>query len=75
MLVGIDFPLVVFVRVKSFIDERNSFQLDYRVCRNRQREDIGKRGGLLVQLFLLSLGNKEKYQYSVRGNLYNNIWY
>ena len=52
MFVGIDFPLIVFVRVECLFYERDSFQLDYQVCRDRQWEDVGKRGVLLVQLFL-----------------------
>ena len=52
LFVGVDFPLGVFVRVKGLFYERDSFQLDYRLCGNRQQEDVGKRGVLLVQLFL-----------------------
>ena len=39
---------------------------------NRQREDVGR--GLIARAIIsLSLGDKEKYQYSVRGNLCRNL--
>ena len=56
-----------------FFDEGDGFQRDYRLCRNRQREDVGR--VLIARAIIsLSLGNKEKYQYSVRGNLCRNLW-
>ena len=34
--------LIVFERVEGFFDERDSFQLDNRRCRDRPREDVGR---------------------------------
>ena len=66
-------PLVVFEVVEGFFFYKPIFQLDYGLCLNRQREDIGRRDELLVKTISLSLGIKKKYQYRVKGNLYRNL--
>ena len=51
--------LIVFEQVECFFDDRDSFQLGYRLCHNRQREDVG-RGDIARAMISLSLDNKEK---------------
>ena len=73
----VDSTTVFFVSRKDVLYNREDSQFDYGLCLIGKLvcRDRCKRFNCSCNKIFVSLGNKENYQYSVRGSRYGNLLY